>query len=264
MARRPLTRKWNPIIYNRVKNHLKEARFRSGRSRLLIPVGTTMPDPSSIVIGGAKRMDAAILFFDLESFTSISSQLSMEQTLELLSYVIPSVMHVIRHWGGFFEKNTGDGVMAILGTETKDRGIIAQDAIECAMAIRYVMENDVQPLLSSVGLPHINFRVGIDMGEVLIGRIGVHSHNFLSVVGTIANLSCKLQGFARANGICIGDTLARNLHPHLHQYCEPGDHPDWTWNYNQTGQPYHYYHFKHDWPEPLEWVKRGFLSQLIC
>jgi len=262
MARRPLTRKWNPEIHKKIKNYLTVARLRSRRV-IPIPNGLTMPDPSSITIGSAKRMDAAILFFDLEKFTTISSKLSMEQTLELLNYIIPSVMHVVRYWGGFFEKNTGDGVMAILGTETKDRSIIAQDAIECAMAIRYVMENDIQPLLTSVGLPHINFRVGIDLGEVLIGRIGVHSHNFLSVVGTIANLACKLQGFARSNGICIGDTLAHCLHTQLHQYCVTGVDPDWQWHNPQTGHPYNYYHFNLDWPEPLEWSSRGFARQPI-
>ena len=63
-----------------------------------------MPDPSSITIGGAKRMDAAILFFDLESFTTISAELSMEQTLELLNYVIPSVMYVVRNWVASLKK----------------------------------------------------------------------------------------------------------------------------------------------------------------
>ncbi|WP_318557312.1 adenylate/guanylate cyclase domain-containing protein [Geobacter anodireducens] len=261
MARRPLTRKWNPLIHKKVKDYLKAAKVRSRLSRSLIPNGLTMPDPNAIVIGGAKKMDAAILFFDLESFTKISATLSTEQTLALLNFVIPSVMHVVRHWGGFFEKNTGDGVMAILGTETKDRSIIAQEAIECAMAIRYVTENEVQPMLASVGLPHINFRVGIDLGEVLIGRIGIHSHNFLSVVGTIANLACKLQGLARSNGICIGDSLVRCLNPYLQIHAELGEHPDWAWQYTHTGQAYNYYHFNLDWPEPLEWFRRGFINQ---
>lgn len=261
MSRRPLTRKWNPEVHKKVVNLLKAAQLRSKLSKALIPNGQTMPDPSAIAIGGAKKMDAAILFFDLESFTTISANLSKEQTLALLNFAIPSVMAVVRHWGGFFEKNTGDGVMAILGTETKDCCIIAQDAIECAMAIRYVMENEVQPMLTSAGLPHINFRVGVDLGEVLIGRIGIHSHNFLSVVGTIANLACKLQGLARPNGICIGDSLACCLNPYLQQHVEIGECPDWTWQYSQTGQPYNYYHFTLNWPDPSEWVRRGFINQ---
>jgi class 3 adenylate cyclase len=78
------------------------------RARLMIPNAQTMPGIDSIPIGGAKKMDAAVLFFDLESFTTITADLQMERILELLNFVIPSVMHIVRHWGGFFEKNTGD------------------------------------------------------------------------------------------------------------------------------------------------------------
>ena len=35
-----------------------------------------MPDLSTLEIGSARRMDAAILFFDLENFTTTSSQIS--------------------------------------------------------------------------------------------------------------------------------------------------------------------------------------------
>lgn len=261
MPRRPLSRRWNPEINTKIKNYLKITSAKSRRSRLAIPDGQTMPGVASITIGGAKKMDAAILFFDLENFTNIAAGITMEDTLELLNYVIPSVMHIVRNWGGFFEKNTGDGVMAILGTETRDLNVIAQDAIECAMAIRYVMENNVQPALVAAGLPHINFRIGIDMGKVFIGRIGVHSHNFLSAVGTFANLASKIQKHARSNGICIGENIAVALHPHLYQFCEKGDHPEWNWQRTETGAPYDFYHFNHDWPDPDVWQKRGFFLQ---
>jgi class 3 adenylate cyclase len=261
MLKRPLSRKWNPTLRKNVIDQLKAAKLRSRLNKSHIPNGQTMPDPSSVAIGRAKKMDAAILFFDLESFTTISASLSVEQTLALLNFIIPSVMTVVRHWGGFFEKNTGDGVMAILGTETKDRSVIAQDAIECAMAIRYVMENEVNSMLASVGLPPINFRVGIDLGEVLIGRIGIHSHNFLSVIGTYANLACKLQELARPNGICIGNSLASCLNQYLQQHIVIGEHPDWTWEYSQTSRPYNYYHFNLDWPDPVEWLRSGFRNQ---
>jgi adenylate cyclase len=261
MSKFPLSKRWNREIHLMVRQHLKITGVRAKHSRVAIPNAQTMPNIGSINIGEAKRMDVAILFFDLEDFTKISSQITMEQTLELLNYIIPSVMHVIRYWRGVFEKNTGDGVMAILGAETKDLGTIAQDAIECAMAIRYVMENEVQPTLVAAGLPHVNFRIGIDMGNVLVGKIGVHSHNFLSAIGTIANIANKLQSHARPNGICIGEALATNLHSHLHQYCEVGDDPDWNWQRVETGQPYNHYHYNHDWPDPLTWTRTGFLQQ---
>ena len=264
MSKRPLTRRWTPAIQNRVRLKLRETALQAKRSRLAIPNAQTMPDIASIPIGGAKTMDAAILFFDLENFTAITANLKLDQTLELLNYVIPNIMIVVRNWGGFFEKNTGDGVMAILGTESKDLNVIAQDAIECAMAIRYLMTNDIQPALARAGLPIINFRIGIDMGQVLIGKIGINNHNFLSAIGTAANLASKIQSLALSNGICIGNGLARNLHPYLYAFCEVGVHPEWTWRYGNNGPPYNFYHFNHDWPDPAEWIRGGFLRQPVA
>lgn len=103
-----------------------------------------MPDLSNLEIGSARRMDAAILFFDLENFTTTSSQISNEATLFVLNNIIPSITRIISHWGGTIEKNTGDGIMAILGTETRDHHTIAREAIESAMAIRYIVLEDIQ------------------------------------------------------------------------------------------------------------------------
>ena len=94
------------------------------------------------------------------------------------------------------EKNTGDGLMAIFGTETRNSFLIARDAIESAMAMQYVMLNDIHSRLVNEGLPVMNFRIGIDMGEVLISRIGMNSLNFLTVVGDAANRASKLQALA--------------------------------------------------------------------
>ena len=52
--------------------------------------------------------------------------------------------------------------------ETRNSFLIARDAIESAMAMQYVMLNDIHSRLVNEGLPVMNFRIGIDMGEVLI------------------------------------------------------------------------------------------------
>jgi len=57
----------------------------------------------------------------------------------MLNLIIPTVMRAISQWRGVIEKNTGDGVMAIFGTETRDDTVIARDAFECAMAIKFIM-----------------------------------------------------------------------------------------------------------------------------
>ena len=176
----------------------------------------------------------------------------------ILNIATTTVMRIVREWQGTVEKHTGDGVMAIIGTETPNLNKIAKDAIEIAQTINFVMKSDVLPQLIAQGLPALNFRIGIEMGELLISRIGLSNMNFLTAVGSPANRASKLEALARPNGIAIGESLARNLHPYLHQYLEKGDSPDWDWYYEDKITPYNYYHYNFEWPEPRTWVKEYF------
>jgi adenylate cyclase len=255
----PLSRKWNPFFYRSLKTKLTLPKFKLFKRRIRdITDGLTMPQISSVPIGGAKRMNAAIMFFDLQDFTAACSQNAHENMLLMLNVLIPAIMDIVRHWDGEIEKNTGDGIMAIFGTETRNDFLIARDAIECAMTIRYLIVNDIEPKLLEDALPSLNFRIGIDMGPVLISRIGIKGHNFLTVVGGTANRASQLQQLAGSNGICIGENIYRNLNPKLHVYCEECKHNSWQWSYTRSKRQYKFFHYKANWPEPKEWMRMKF------
>lgn len=251
----PLTKKWNPSFYASIRHSL--ARLTPQRIHRIrsITNGLTMPEIATVPIGSAKKMTAAILFFDLENFTTTVSNISNEAVLYMLNTIIPEIMQIVRNWNGEIEKNTGDGLMAIFGTETRNNFLIARDAIESAMAMRYVMLNDIHPKFLNEEIPILNFRIGIDMEEVLISRIGIKNTNFLSVVGGAANRASKLQALAESNGICIGENIYRNLNPLLHQYCREGKHEDWNWSCIRTKAPYRFFYYDANWPDPKEWIR---------
>lgn len=251
----PLTRKWNPKLYETLNSFVLGQVKRNAIITQRIPHARTMPNLAALKIGTAKRMKAAIMFFDFEDFTNITSHLSPENTLMILNVATTTVMRIVREWNGSVEKHTGDGVMAILGTETPDQKIIARDAVEAAQTIRFIMKSDVLPQLVAQGFPPLSFRIGIEMGEVLISRIGLHNMNFLTAVGSPANRASKLEAFASKNGITIGESLAENLHPYLHQFLELGDDPAWDWHYDDKVTPYNYYHYNYEWYEPRAWIK---------
>ena len=213
--RKPFSPKWVSGFYKTITNRLRIQNVLSRARIRNITNGLTMPEITNVPIGSGKRMEAAILFFDLEDFTSISSKLKNEQVLHMLNTIIPQMMHVIKRWKGEIEKNTGDGIMAIIGTETRDSFLIARDAIESAMAMRYIMLNDICNKFNEEGIPFVNFRIGIDMGDVLISRIGIDATNHLVVIGDAANRASKLHGYASSNGIVIGESIYSNLHPFL-------------------------------------------------
>lgn len=259
----PLSRKWTPNLYSTLSRFVLFQVKRHTRRSKKVPDAMTMPDLPALGIGTAKRMNAAIMFFDFENFTAITSHISQEDTLMILNVATTTVMRIVREWDGTVEKHTGDGVMAILGTETQKANIIAQQVIESAQTIKYLMQVDVLPQLVAQGLPSLNFRIGIEMGEVLISRIGLHKMNFLTAVGSPANRASKLEAIARPNGIAIGENLARNLHPYLHDFLEKGDDPKWDWHHSDGVTPYNYYHYNFEWYEPKLWLKEWFRLKKI-
>lgn len=250
----PLTKKWNPILQRSLSAYLSKQKRKSLFRIREITEGLTMPNPQSVPLCGAKRMVAAVLFFDLEGFTALASKLGNEDTLFILNMILPSMMLIVQHWNGEIEKSTGDGLMAIFGTETRNNFLIARDAIEAAMAMRYTMEKEIHARLLAEGLPVIPFRIGIEIEKVLIAKIGIQKFNFLSVVGGAANRASKLQELADPDGICVGENVYSNLNPLLHQYCREGKHKDWNWA-SKGGIPYRFFHFDGNWPDPLTWMK---------
>lgn len=260
--KKPFSRKWNPNIYNHVIKKSKQQRKLSRFRIKNISNGLTMPEIVNVPICGAKRMEAAILFYDLKNFTTISSKMTNEDVLYVLNSIIPPLLLIIRHWNGEVEKNTGDGIMAIFGTEKRDSYLIARDAIESAMAMKYIMLTEVRNRFLEESLPLLNFRIGIDMQEVLISRIGVEGVNHLVVVGDAANRASKLQELAKDNGICIGENIYRNLHPILQRTCDEGQHESWKWHYPETETPYRFFHCNRNFDEPKSWLKT--LKDLSC
>lgn len=249
-----LTKKFNPSLCIQLKARLKQKTLVLKRIRE-ITNGLTMPEIAEVPIGSAKKMTAAVLFFDLKDFTLRAATLGNEKTLFVLNHIIPIMIYIVKRWNGEIEKNTGDGIMAIFGTETRNNFIIARDAIEAAMTMRYAMQELVSPILQENEIGNFSFRIGIDMGELLIAKIGLEKNNFLTVVGWPANAASKLQGLALVDGICIGNNLKDNLSTLLHKYCKERTEKGWNYIYRGTQTPYKMFDYTVSWPDPAQWVK---------
>lgn len=73
----PFSEKWNPLFHINLSNYVKHLIRRKAINTSNIPNATTMPTPPALRIGAAKRMNAAIMFFDFEDFTKITSHISL-------------------------------------------------------------------------------------------------------------------------------------------------------------------------------------------
>lgn len=231
--------KLNRQIAGMHKSQLRDALPRVVRLMDRVADGRISPSLEDMTIGSGRKVNAAVIFFDICGFTNLTSSddpQTLKRTLLLLNCVIPGMMRVLYRYGAYVEKNTGDGLMAIHGIELRNE-IAANQALDIAEEMFYVLDYVINPALINLGIAPVRARIGIDMGQILISRIGVpngtsaHDRNALTAVGPAANRACKLQGMAGENEIWVGDAIRMSaLHDRLRLFdCVTPD--SWSWTY---------------------------------
>lgn len=208
--------------------------------------GRVAPAVDGIVIGSGRKVTACVIFFDIRNFTQLTSSddaNTLKRTLFLLNCVIPAMMRVLYRYGAYVEKNTGDGLMAILGVETNAQDT-AKNALDAAAEMFYVLHDLVNPILAEQGIQPVNARIGMDMGPLLLARIGLptgsaaHERSSLTAVGPAANRASKIQGFAGTNEIWCGDAIQRSAPmDRLHLFADVTP-ANWAWQYSGSNAPY--------------------------
>jgi len=247
------------------KTYHDELQARIGALKAVVPTrlaqitdARTTPALDDMPIGSAKRVRAAALFFDIEGFTSRTvsdDEAEMTRALEMLNYVIPTIMGVIYDHGGYIEKNTGDGVMALFIADGSEADAVAS-ALDAAVTCFFILRGFVNPHLVLRGIAPVNARIGVDFGPLLISKIGVptgsadHPRNFLTAVGPTANIACRLHEKAGTNQIWVGD-LVYGLAPLRRDSMLPATPQEWPWIYRQSGGRYWVWHFNEIRVAPL-------------
>jgi len=183
-----------------------------------------MPDLEQVTIGSGRRFkQLAIMFLDICSFSARKNWTEDEQKqiMVIMNVFMAEMINLVRDFGGTFEKNTGDGLMAYFGEDGTDNAAIVRPAVEAATVMHYVNDHLISPWLQQTyGIEPIRFRIGIDIGPVTIARVGVRGkESSIVAVGTPANIACKLMNLMPAGGICIGDEIYQALPANWNTTC---------------------------------------------
>lgn len=80
-----------------------------------IPTDRKMPDLEDMTIHSAKRFRLGTVFIDINDSRGYMDRNGVEGTLFMLNNLIPELMELVREYNGYFEKNTGDGILAYFG-----------------------------------------------------------------------------------------------------------------------------------------------------
>jgi len=135
-----------------------------------------------------KVLNVSVLFFDIRNFTAMSESLGPVTTVALLNEVFTLCDEIIRSEGGFINKFTGDGFMAVFGAPLSTPHH-ETDAVRSALKI-----------LEQVTIP---CGIGIASGEAVAGTIGSAKRKEYTVIGDTVNTASRIEGLCKVFGAAL-------------------------------------------------------------
>jgi len=166
-----------------------------------------MDNLNQIKLGG-KRVQATALFADIVGFTSLSEKLPAEEIALMLNEYFSYIDMASRLYHGVIDKYMGDCAMVIFGVPEEDPDH-KFNAIACAVLIQRLVEQLNQERIQS-GRYTVNFRIGINSGEMLAGNMGSQDRMQYTVVGEAVNLASRLHTVADSGQIVITEHLVHD------------------------------------------------------
>ena len=149
-----------------------------------------------------ERREVCVLFTDVRGFTQLSQEMEPEKLFKILSENLSSQVKCVYRFGGYIDKFSGDGVMAVF--DGPDKSINS-----CLCALKMVEEACVQATGDAAALYQLG--IGIHQGETLIGNIGIEKQLDYTVIGPTVNLAARLCGHAKALSVVVSDAVRQLL-----------------------------------------------------
>ncbi|MDT8403263.1 adenylate/guanylate cyclase domain-containing protein [Sulfuriflexus sp.] len=165
-----------------------------------------MNDLDNVEIGG-EHVHGSVLFADIVGYTDISENLPSEEIAKLLNEYFSYIGEATKLYYGNIDKFMGDCAMVVFGIPQNDPDH-AFHAIGCAVLIQRLVER-LNTIRIEKGQFPVQFRLGINSGDMLAGNMGYNDRMEFTVVGDSVNLASRLCTFAAPGEIVINkDTYA--------------------------------------------------------
>jgi adenylate cyclase len=143
------------------------------------------------MVGDPPRMSnrklSAVLYADIHGYSRLMDR-DEAGTVVRVTRSISMIRNLVGDYGGSVENTAGDGVLALFPG--------ARQALHFAVEMQRELSNES---VWSGGQDPIAYRIGIAIGDTILGEGGVYGHSI--------NLAARIQALAEPGGICISDTV---------------------------------------------------------
>jgi len=149
----------------------------------------------------ARRVEATLLFTDLQGFTTLSEAHEPEVVVQVLNEYLTRMSKVVFKYEGTIDKYIGDAIMVIFGAPVPFPDH-AERAIRTAVEMQEVCAQ-FREYGRTKGWPDFYMRIGIHSGKPMVGSVGSEDRLDYTAIGDDVNLAARLEGLNKQYGSWI-------------------------------------------------------------
>ncbi len=148
-----------------------------------------------------ERKQVTVLFADMAGSTRIANELDAEEWHRILDEFFSILSEEIHRYEGTINQFTGDGVMALFGAPLALEDHAAR-AARAALALRERLREFADRLRLERGI-NPSTRMGLNSGEVVVGRIGDDLRMDYTAKGLTVNLAARMEQIAAPGSVYL-------------------------------------------------------------
>jgi class 3 adenylate cyclase/tetratricopeptide (TPR) repeat protein len=153
-----------------------------------------------------ERKFVTVLFADVKGSTEIASGLDPEDWFLALERFHALATASIHRFDGVVTLYAGDGVMAVFGAPIAHESHAAQ-ACWAALALNEQMQGIAGELTAAIGTT-LGVRIGLNSGEVVVGRIGDKARTDYTAQGLPVHIAARMEQIAGVGDIFVAPNTA--------------------------------------------------------
>ncbi len=150
----------------------------------------------------ARRLNATMLFTDLEGFTKFSSGMEPDELFAKLNHFFSRAGLSIQKYRGYVNKTNGDAIMALFGVPY-EQPTHALDAVLAGLD----MQREIQAHFS------LRMRIGVNSGPITAGILGPQDKSLYDVLGDPVNVASRMEKACPAGSIAISEGTHKLIEP---------------------------------------------------
>jgi class 3 adenylate cyclase len=154
-----------------------------------------------------ERKQVTVLFADVKGSMDLQEDLDPEQWHRIMDHFFQILADGVHRFEGTVNQYTGDGIMALFGAPIAHEDH-ARRGCYAALRLRDEVRDYADELRVERGL-NFGVRIGLNSGEVVVGKIGDDLRMDYTAQGHTVGLAQRMEQLAESGRICLSEHTAR-------------------------------------------------------